>query len=287
MSDRRRILGPQDAKIPLMGASSGAAAAPGGEKSAGVRSFFVKSGFTKNANGLAYLEVDNTIVEVAVYGPRPIKGLFIDRASFSVECKFLPYITQPNEVVHNGSSTRANGRTGLTNIEQKISTYVETAFLPAVLLEKYPKSTIDVFVRVIAFDANTSSLLNLISWIVNCASVAMVDSGIELRDLVSSGHARVAGDKATVDAQIWADSDASAGCECVASYMAMQNNELVAVWVQGNDDAEVTPAVLEALLAGCQDMSTLVRQNLNGYLRDSAEAAAAAAAKFQAAMEEE
>lgn len=265
-TDRRRILGPSDARVPVIGLSSGALA-PATEKPqvpGEIRRFFVKTGLTKNANGLAYLEVDDTVLEVSVFGPRPIKGLFIDRASFSVECKFLPYITQPNEVIFN-SGGQQNGRTGLTNIEHRISTYVETAFLPAILLVKYPKSTIDVFVNVVSFNSTKSTLLNLISWVVNCTSLAMVDSGIELRDMVTSGQVKL-GKELITDPQISSEEDAEAGLECVASFMSMKNNELVAFWVEGDKDGQVTEEDTTKLLGGCASMSDKIRHNINGYL---------------------
>lgn len=267
MSDRRRILGPTDAVIPTLGLSSGEARQKKQFPSKdGVRSFFIKTGLTRNANGLAFLEVDDTIIEVSVFGPRPIKGSFIDRASFSVECKFLPYITQPNEVLYNGGTSQANGRPGLTAIEQKVSTYVETAFLPALLLEKYPKSTIDVFINVLSFNSNSSSLLNLISWVVNCTSLAMVDSGIELRDIVTSGHVRLVNGKTVLDPKISEEQESVTGIECCASFMSMQNNEILAFWVEGNDDIEILGETLADLTTGCLEMSRLVRQNINGYL---------------------
>lgn len=265
--DRRRILAPTDSKIPVVGQSSGPER-PKRQFSAkeGVRSFFIKTGLSNNANGLAFLEVNDTIVEVSVFGPRPIKGSFIDRASFSVECKFLPYITQPNELLFNGGASQGNGRSSLTPIEQKISSYIETAFLPALMLEKYPKSTIDVFVNVLSFNSNTSSLLNLISWAVNCTSLALVDSGIEIRDLVTSGHAKYIDGETVLDSQITSESDLLVGTECCASYMAMKNNEMAALWIEGNDDTEVTEELLLAVTSACQEMSQVVRENINGYL---------------------
>ncbi|KAF3987774.1 hypothetical protein FT663_03681 [Candidozyma haemuli var. vulneris] len=267
-TDRRRITGPTDAKTPQVGISSGktpTAKFSAAENAHGVRRFFLKSGLTKNANGSAYLEVGNTILEVSVYGPRPIRGSFIDRASFSVECKFLPYLTQPNEVIFNAGDKRT-GRTGLTNIEHRISTYVETAFLPSICVEKYPKSTIDVFVNVIAFDPATGTLPNLISWVVNCTALAMVDSGIEVKDLVTAGHAKLTGESIDLDSQLHAEKDTSTGTECVASYMKMHDNEMVAFWVECDESKEVEAASLEKLLSGCDLMSTEVRKNLNGYL---------------------
>lgn len=266
-TDRRRITGPTDAKTPQIGISSGTPATakkPVPQQPRGLRKFFLKSGLTKNANGLAYLEVGNTILEVSVYGPRPIRGFFIDRASFSVECKFLPYLTQPNEVIFNASDKR-NVRSGLTHIEHRISTYVETALLPSICVEKYPKLTIDVFINVIAFDPTTGTLPNLISWAVNCAGLAMVDSGIEVKDMVTAGHAKVSGGEITMDLQL-DENDQNSGTECVASFMKMQGNEMVAFWVESSGAEEVEESRLKLLLDGCDEMSTEVRKNLNGYL---------------------
>lgn len=263
MSDRRRILGPNDAKIPRLGKLSGREAEkkqlPAND---GVRKFFIKTGLTSNANGLAFLEVGESVVEVSVFGPRPIKGSFIDRASFSVETKFLPYITQPNEILYNGEKAQTMGRSGLTAIEQKISSHIETAFLPAIILEKYPKSTIDVFVNVLSFNSNTTSLLNLITWCVNCTLLAMVDSGIELRDLVTSGYASVTGNVARLDSPVCDDTNV----ECTASFLTMKNNEMTSLWVDGSDATEVTEDLLVKLTSACSEMSQLVRENINGYL---------------------
>lgn len=262
MSDRRRILGPADAVRPAMAPRQAS-----GERSSGVRSFFVKTGLSKNANGLAYLEVGDTIVEVSVFGPRPIRGLFTDRASLSVEAKFLAYVAQPDEIVYNGTSAAANpgGRPGLTNVEQKISTYVETALLPLILVEKYPKSTIDVFVNVISFNAHNSTLANLIAWVVNCTSLAMVDSGIEVRDLVTSGHVALANGAVETDAECLGSASST---ECVASFLAMQNNDVVALWVLGTGGA--VALLVTGLIDGCLEMSTTVRNNINAYLLDLA-----------------
>lgn len=267
-TDRRRLTGPSDVKTPLRGISLGASTLPKKftPPDSSPRKFFVKSGLTKNANGLAYLEAGTTIVEVGVYGPRPIRGSFIDRASFSVECKFLPYLTQPNEVIFNGSEKR-NARTSLTHIEHRISKYVETAFLPSICLEKYPKSAIDIYVNVIAFDAQTQTLSNLVAWVVNCTALALVDSAIEVKDLVTGGHARMEHDgEVKMDAVVDSGDETVEGTECVASFMKMHENQMVAIWVESNGSLEVDEQGLEKLMNGCDTMATEVRKNLNGYL---------------------
>lgn len=242
-----------------------------------IRPFFLKTGIIANANGLAYLEVGNTILEVQVYGPRPIRGSFVERASFLVECKFLPHIFQPHEVALNGTDLSSNSNTcgsnwrqGLTNIEQRILTYLETALLPSIVLEKYPKSTIDVFVSVLALedvrgepDEHKTLLLNLIGWAVNCSSLALVDSGIEVKDIVTSGNVQY------TPASGQSECDAIEGQEntldALVSFMNMKNDEIVGLWLEGYQQQVSEEAVLH-MIDGCDSMAKRVRANINAFL---------------------
>lgn len=264
-ADRRRILGPSSAAVPIR--ESAANSAQLGTIGGSHIKFFAKSGLLKNASGLAYLEIGDTIIEVSIYGPRPIKGLYIERASLSVESHFLPYITQPNEVIFNNGNS---GRTGLTSIEHSLSTFVETALLSTIPLEKYPKSTIDVFINILSFNSNTRSLLNLAAWTVTCASLSMVDAGIEMRDLITGGHILVVDNVALLDPTI-SDSEKSVP-ECVACFTALHNNDVVALWMDGpSEDVDLNSLKLQ--IDGCKKMSELVRSNVNGYLLSVAQEA--------------
>lgn len=276
ITDRRRLLGPANAKVPRLGLASGESDSDipivAARAAKDIRKFFIKTGLINNANGSSYLEVDDTIIEVAVFGPRPIRGSFVDRASFSVECKFLPYIEQPYNQIFNSNegenNKNNNGRSGLTNIEQKISTYVETALLSSIILEKYPKSTIDVFINIISFNSSKNSLLNLINWVINSSSVALVDAGIEVKDMVTSGQVNLNENTKEVIYDPEISDSQSEVTECIASFMNMKNNEIVAIWIEGQQ-SEVNEEKLTKLIGGCNEMSKQIRLNINSYLLDS------------------
>lgn len=278
MSERRRLLGPSNTIIPNIGILLDPKKETNAPKEPNdIRPFFLKTGIIANANGLAYLEVGNTILEVQVYGPRPIRGSFVERASFLVECKFLPHIFQPHEVALNGTDLSSNSNTcgsnwrqGLTNIEQRILTYLETALLPSIVLEKYPKSTIDVFVSVLALedvrgepDEHKTLLLNLIGWAVNCSSLALVDSGIEVKDIVTSGNVQY------TPASGQSECDAIEGQEntldALVSFMNMKNDEIVGLWLEGYQQQVSEEAVLH-MIDGCDSMAKRVRANINAFL---------------------
>lgn len=276
MSDRRRLLGPSNTIIPSVGISSNADSIEVEKNDTRskdqIRKFFLKTSTIENANGSAYLEVGNTIIQASIFGPRPIHGSFVNRASLSVECKFLPYISQPGDSIFNTQDTFNNnsngfGKTELTNVEQKISSYIETCLLPSIILEKYPKSTIDIFINIISIDetANSNSLLlNLINWIVNCSSLALVDAGIELKDIVTSGQVRL------IDGEIIMDPISSdLGVDALISFMNLRNDEIVGIWLEGGDD--LNDEAIETIIKGCNAMSKKIRSNINSYLLKNAQ----------------
>lgn len=53
---------------------------------------------------------------------------------------------------------------------------------PTLLLQKYPKSTIDIYITVIEQDGFFASIAGA----VNCASLALADAGLEMKDVVCS-----------------------------------------------------------------------------------------------------
>lgn len=266
-NDRRRILGPSDAKMPPNGLLKPENADMEGieltKANEDIKKMFLKTGFISNANGSSYLEVDNTIIQVSVFGPRPIKGSFIDQASFSVDCRFLPHIVQPHDETFNDTETNGNknGRTGLTSVEQRISSYIETALLPSILLQKYPKSTIDVHICIFE---NNLSFLNLTNWIINASSLALVDSGIELKDIVTSGQVSVNTNTNEIIVDPSNESRYPDNLDCLVSFMNLKNDEIVGLWIEGSED--LNEELLNKVVDKCNEMSRKIRSNINSYL---------------------
>ncbi|KAI5967739.1 MTR3 [Candida margitis] len=318
MSDRRRITGPVNTSTPNIpaalnlpssttsnnntsGTSSTSSTSGATTSSNQVPPFFLKHGLITNSNGSAYLEIDNTtIIQVSVFGPRPIRGSFIDKASVSVETKFLSHVSQPQSDIFNNNSSNSSSnnnrdtpqassgyRTGMTPIEHRLSSYLESCILPSIILSKYPKSTIDLQVSVISTDPKcqgVSGMLWLMQWIVVASSLAIIDAGIEIRDVVSSGVVKL---MANGDVRIGQDLDrhqqeeklhdtdaGEDGVYALVSFMNLKNDEIVGCWFErdGNGDDEklqLSEIEMEKLIDECSKMSKLIRANLNSYLLKS------------------
>lgn len=292
MSDRRRLLGPSGMIIPNIPKQQQKSiiTTTTNTSTSTIPSFFLKHSIIDNANGSAYLEINNTIIEVSIFGPRPIRGSFIDRASVSVDCKFLPHIIQPMGSIFNDTTTSGVGggggisssnrgyRTGMNNIEHKLSSYLETCVLSSLILEKYPKSTIDIQVSIISIDKEIGGghlLLWLLQWITCCCSLALVDSGIEMKDIISSGQVRLTKLGKII---IGGNSDKTLtedGIDGLVSFMNLKNDEIVGIWFEGegddnnNEDSLLNESNMEKLIIECNKMSKIIRANLNSYLINS------------------
>lgn len=292
MSDRRRLLGPSGMIIPNIPKQQQKSiiTTTTTTSTSTIPSFFLKHSIIDNANGSAYLEINNTIIEVSIFGPRPIRGSFIDRASVSVDCKFLPHIIQPMASIFNDTTTSGGGgggisssnrgyRTGMNNIEHKLSSYLETCVLSSLILEKYPKSTIDIQVSIISIDKEIGGghlLLWLLQWITCCCSLALVDSGIEMKDIISSGQVRLTKLGKII---IGGNSDKTLtedGIDGLVSFMNLKNDEIVGIWFEGegegddnNEDSLLNESNMEKLIIECNKMSKIIRANLNSYLINS------------------
>lgn len=292
MSDRRRLLGPSGMIIPNIPKQQQKSiiTTTTNTSTSTIPSFFLKHSIIDNANGSAYLEINNTIIEVSIFGPRPIRGSFIDRASVSVDCKFLPHIIQPMASIFNDTTTSGGGgggisssnrgyRTGMNNIEHKLSSYLETCVLSSLILEKYPKSTIDIQVSIISIDKEIGGghlLLWLLQWITCCCSLALVDSGIEMKDIISSGQVRLTKLGKII---IGGNSDKTLtedGIDGLVSFMNLKNDEIVGIWFEGegegddnNEDSLLNESNMEKLIIECNKMSKIIRANLNSYLINS------------------
>lgn len=292
MSDRRRLLGPSGMIIPNIPKQQQKSiiTTTTNTSTSTIPSFFLKHSIIDNANGSAYLEINNTIIEVSIFGPRPIRGSFIDRASVSADCKFLPHIIQPMGSIFNDTTTSGVGggggisssnrgyRTGMNNIEHKLSSYLETCVLSSLILEKYPKSTIDIQVSIISIDKEIGGghlLLWLLQWITCCCSLALVDSGIEMKDIISSGQVRLTKLGKII---IGGNSDKTLtedGIDGLVSFMNLKNDEIVGIWFEGegddnnNEDSLLNESNMEKLIIECNKMSKIIRANLNSYLINS------------------
>lgn len=172
--DRRRILPPANAR-PLVFSSSSKSTEEQTENvqlediQSQVSKTFIKTGLIGNANGSAFLEYDGNIISVSVYGPRPVRGTFTEKTTLDV---------------HLDDNTKEIS----SLLNKKICGFIENNFTTVINLNKYPKSGISIFVNILNISNLKESGLLILSLISNATTLALIDSGIEIIDIVSSAY---------------------------------------------------------------------------------------------------
>lgn len=141
-----------------------------GRKPDQIRPVRMEVGVLKNADGSAYVEYGNTKILAAVYGPRDpgVKHVLLpNRATLRCRYHMAPFST------HERKSPAPTRR------EIELSKVIREALEPAVIVEAFPRTVIDVFIEVLNADGGTRTAG------VTAASLALADAGIPMRDLVA------------------------------------------------------------------------------------------------------
>ena len=140
-----------------------------GRKPDEIRKIEIEVGVIPNANGSARVAFGDTVALAAVYGPRPLYPKFLqkyDTATLKCRYKMAPFSV--DERINPAPSRR----------EVEISKVTRLALEPALFLEDYPETTVDVFIEIIQADGSTRVTG------INAASLALADAGIPMKDLV-------------------------------------------------------------------------------------------------------
>jgi exosome complex component RRP41 len=150
-----------------------------------VRPIEARAGVIPRADGSGYFKIGNTEAYAAVYGPRNLFPKFMQNPQKGIlRCKY-------NMMPFSGSGDRV--RPGTSRRSKEISWVTEQALLPALNLEDFPNSVVDIFIELPQTDAGTRAAG------ICAASIAIADAGLTMKGLVSAVACGRVGDKIVVD----------------------------------------------------------------------------------------
>ncbi|KAI8388668.1 ribosomal protein S5 domain 2-type protein [Radiomyces spectabilis] len=236
--DRKRVTGPEVSVAPLLKAQETAPLLDSNNKRHdqrsmdAIRPLFLKTGLVTQSNGSAYIEVGNTKVVCAVYGPRQLKkAAFSRNGTLNCEFRFSTF-----------SCTKRRGHIRDTQ-EKEYSHILEQALAPAVRLELLPKSAIDIYINVLENDGTSSCIAAAII----ASSVALADAGIEMLDQVTACSAIYMKNQILMDATDKEEQQKDGSI--VLSYMPSLN-EVTHILQTGQSDSAITSQAIEQCIDG-------------------------------------
>jgi exosome complex component RRP41 len=215
-----------------------------GRKPEELRSIKIEVGVLSNADGSAYIEQGKNKILAGVFGPKEMhpKHLALpDRMVIRCRYHMAPFSVQERK------SPAPSRR------EIELSKVIKESLEPAIFIEYYPRTGIDVFIEVLQADGSTRCAS------ITAASVALADAGIPMRDLVAACSAGKVDDTVVVDLMDTEDKQGSA--DVPVAFMPNQN-AITLLQMDGILTMEEFENAVNLALDGCQKIYALQKEAL-------------------------
>lgn len=208
------------------------------------RRITIKAGVLKNADGSAYIEFGDNKILVGVYGPRDIHPKHMANTDTGVlRCR---YHMEPFSV-----GERKNPAPSRREIE--ISKVLKEALEPAVMLEKFPRTVVDVFVEVLQADGGSRCAA------LDAAAVALADAGIPMRDMVCACAAGKVADTIVLDVNN--EEDQAGQADMPVGYMP-NVGKITLLQLDGILSEQEFEKCLSTAIDGCKQVYEIQKQAL-------------------------
>ena len=209
-----------------------------------IRNVSIKVGILKNADGSAYIEFGKNKILAGVFGPRDVHPKHMaDQDSGILRCR---YHMSPFSVTE-----RKNPAPSRREIE--ISKVIKEALQPAVILKDFPRTVVDVFIEVLQADGGSRCAA------LDAASVALVDAGIPMRDIVSACAAGKVADKIVLDVNDEEDKEGQA--DMPVAYMP-NLGKITLMQLDGILTPDEYKKCLETAIGGCKQVYEIQKKAL-------------------------
>lgn len=204
------------------------------------RPAFVRTGAVNSASGSAYAEFGNTKVIVSVFGPRESKKamMYSDTGRLNCNISYTTFATSPRCQFPDAKD---------------MSSMLHKALEGAIILESFPKTTVDVFALVLESGGSDLPVVT------TCASLALADAGIMLYDIVASVSVSCLGKNLLIDPVSEEESfqDGSLMISCMPS-----RNEVTQMTVTGEWSTAKIHEAMQLCIDACLKLGQILRSSL-------------------------
>lgn len=202
-----------------------------------MREVTMEVGNLKRADGSAYVEIGNTRVNAAVFGPQELHPEHMrepDRAVLNARYNMAPFSV--DDRMNPAPSRR----------DKEISLVTEKALEPAIFLERFPKAEIKVLVEVIEADASTRVTG------ITAAGLALIDAGIPMRGVVSAAAPGKLEDTMVLD--VAGEEDAYGSADIPVAMIDADPDRITLLQMDGDIPPSDLDEALEMAQAGCEKL---------------------------------
>ena len=215
-----------------------------GRKADELRPVKLQVGVLGNADGSAYIEHGKNKILVAVFGPREVHPKHLmqaDRMVLKVRYHMAPFSVQERK------SPAPSRR------EVELSKVIKESLEPALFLELYPRTGIDVFIEVLQADGGTRCAA------ITAAALAIADAGVPMRDLVVGCAAGKVDDTVVLD--LYDAEDKLGAADVPVAYMP-NLNAITLLQMDGILDPEEFEKAVNMAMEGCKKIYEMQKEAL-------------------------
>ena len=213
-----------------------------GRKVDETRKVTIKAGVLKNANGSAYIEFGANKILAGVFGPRDVHPKHLANTDTGIiRCR---YHMSPFSVTERKSPAPSRR-------EIEIGKVIKEALQPALILDKFPRTSVDVFIEVLQADGGSRCAA------LAAASVALADAGIPMRDMVSACAAGKVADTIILDVNN--EEDQSGQADMPVGYMP-NLDKITLIQLDGVLTPDEYKKCVETALVGCKKVYEIQKQ---------------------------
>jgi exosome complex component RRP41 len=201
-------------------------------------------GVIPNADGSAYIEQGKNKIVAGVYGPREVhpKHLALqDRTVLKCRYHMAPFSVQERK------SPAPSRR------EVELSKVIRDSLEPAIFMEYYPRTMIDIIIEVLQADGGTRCAS------ITAASLALADAGIPMRDLVVACAAGKVDDTVVLDLM---DEEDKLGKADVPVALMPNLNAITLLQMDGKLTHEEFETAVNLAIEGCKQLSVMQKESL-------------------------
>ncbi len=211
-----------------------------GRKLEDLRSVKIQAHVLNDADGSAYLEWGNNKIVVGVYGPKEC----IPRHLASPYGAVIKCIYNMSPF----SSLGEHGRSGPSRRSRELSMVIGQVFENLIEREKFPRSSIEIFVDILQGDGGTRCAA------VTAASVALADAGIPMKDMAAALAVGKVKDTVVVDLDYVEDSQGQSDCAIAFSH---RNKDILLLQMEGDMSKEDMQKAFELALIAEEKLHNL------------------------------
>lgn len=229
-----------------------------GRKPNELRKINCKLGVFEQADGSAYLEIGQTNVLAAVFGPHEVSrhgprktGSFHDKAY--VNCQY-------SQATFSTIERKRKPRTDVRSLE--LTNNIREIFDNVILTNLFPNSQIDIFLEVLQSDGSNMSAC------INAATLALIHAGIPIKDFVVSCSATLVDENTLIDVSHFEES--ASNLPILTLSMLPKSKQIASMESTGRIPLDLVEKIIDSAVTGCEEIHQICKSIVLNFTTEDA-----------------